>query len=68
MSHADRRERRRLMAEAVKGGLPLHDVAFDFGVSEHHARGACREWGVRFIKVVSSTERATPHPTPSPQI
>jgi transposase-like protein len=46
MSHADRRERRRQIAEAMRSGGDVGEVARQFSVSISAVRDACREWNV----------------------
>lgn len=43
MTHDERAERRRKIAEAVASGKPVAQVAFEFGVSASTVRASCRE-------------------------
>ena len=47
MTHVERRERRRQIAEAVAAGMTLGEAARSFGVGTRTAYGACVEYSVR---------------------
>jgi len=48
MTHAERAERRRQMAQAVRKGVSQFDVARTFGVTLPRVRDACREHRVDY--------------------
>lgn len=45
ITHAQRRARRTEIAHAVNNGLPLHEAATQFGVTDATVRASCREHG-----------------------
>lgn len=47
MTHAEKRNRRKLMAQAVKSGTPVGEVARMFGVTVRLVQMACQEHGVK---------------------
>ncbi len=46
VSHGDRRKRRQDMANRVKAGASIGDVAREFEVTTNTVSAACREFGV----------------------
>lgn len=59
MTHAEKFERRRQMAEAVRGGKDPNEVAQDFRVTSQLVLIACREHGVDPNAPKANRARAT---------
>jgi transposase len=59
MTHAQKFERRRLMAEAVRGGKLPDEVAREFRVSLQLVHLACREHAVE-VDAVRQVNRTAP--------
>ncbi|MBE3118323.1 MAG: hypothetical protein IMZ50_06145, partial [Candidatus Atribacteria bacterium] len=57
MTHLERRERRRLIAERVKGGASVPDASRAFGVTVEMVCRACAEHGVKVLRVSKVLER-----------
>lgn len=53
MDHEDRRARRKLIAEQVRNGKSVKDVAKEHGVGHSSIYSACREHGVKINREMS---------------